>query len=80
MGAFGLIEGVALVDILALLGVVVFRDVRFSTGAFGCDGLVNGPSAKSPQFPKESSSSNDFDGVVLWTGGCGDFGGIGFAD
>lgn len=76
--AFGFIVDVALVDILVLMGTAALIEVCFLTETFG-GGLLDGPSVKSPQSPKESSSSNEFPGVFLWIG-WGDFGGGGFAD
>lgn len=65
---FGLIEGVALIDILPCFGVAVFIDICFLGEVFGGGDLVDDSSAKSPQSPKESSSSNGFSCVFLWIG------------
>jgi hypothetical protein len=68
-----------LVDVLAFMGTVALIEVCFLGEAFG-GGFVDGPSVKSPQSLKESSSSNECLGVFLWIDCWGDFGGSGFAD
>lgn len=68
-----------MVDVLNFIGTVALIEACFLGEAFG-GGFVDGPSVKSPQSLKVSSSSNEFPGVVLWIDCWGDFGGNGFAD